>query len=175
MTESEPRQGSRFALTLGLMALFGGLWLFLDTQGVDVPKFKRFWPALLVIGSGASLVDFFKLSRRPSSAGWALAWIGLAILGFALSLKHAEWGRVLDWLPALPTILGLSFLTTYIAGARKTDHLVIAGGVLVGLGLMGFMARFDVLKHIIPSAQVLWAVLLLAGGAFLVWRAVARR
>lgn len=172
---SESSYGSRLALSIGLAALFGGLWLFLNAQDVNVPEFKRLWPTLLLLAAGASLFDFFALSRRPSSAGWALGWFGLAVLGFALSLEYTRWSRILDWLPSLPTILGLSFWTTYAAGARKTDHLVVAGGVLVGLGLMGFMARYDVLQRIIPSAQVLWAVLLLIGGGFLVWRAVARR
>ena len=39
---------------------------------------------------------------------------------------------------------------------------------------LGFGARFDWLQRILPSAQVLWAILLVVGGAWLVWRTVRR-
>ena len=174
MTEPEPRQGSRLALIVGVAALFGGLWLFLDAQGVGVPDFKRLWPTLFILAGLASLADYLFLTRVPRSAGWALAWIGFGVLGFALALGYTDWTKILDWLPSFPTILGLAFLTTWLAGGRKDDNLVIAAGVLVGLGLVGFGARFDVLRRILPSAQVIWAVLLLAGGGYLVWRTVAQ-
>lgn len=174
MTVAERSRGSRIALTIGLAALFGGLWLFLDAQGVGVPPFKRLWPALLLLAGGAALADYLALSRRPSSAGWALAWVGSGILGFALTLGWTKLSRILDWLPSFPTILGLAFLATWLAGPRKRDNLAVAGAVLLGLGLMGFLARYDVLQRILPSAQVLWAGLLLLIGGYLVWRAVAR-
>jgi hypothetical protein len=52
---------------------------------------------------------------------------------------------------------------------------MLAGWVLVGLGILGFGARFDWLKRILPSAQVIWAVLFLVGGAYLVWKTVAHK
>jgi hypothetical protein len=174
MTEAVRTRGSRIALAIGLAALFGGLWLFLDAQGVGVPPFKRLWPTLLILAGGAALADYLALSRQPSSAGWALAWVGFGILGFALTLGWTRLSRILDWLPSFPTILGLAFLVTWFAGPRKRDNLAIAGAVLLGLGIVGFMARFDVLQRILPSAQVIWAVLLLLGGAFLVWRTVSQ-
>ncbi len=175
MTESGAKQGSRFALTIGLAALFGGLWLFLDAQGAGVPEFKRLWPVLFLLAAGASLADFLFMSRRPSSAGWALAWLGLGILGLALSLGYTNYAKILDWLPSFPTILGLAFLVTWLADGRRDDNMVIASLVLVGIGLLGFGARFDWLQKILPSAQVVWAAILLAGGGFLVWRAVAKK
>ena len=39
---------------------------------------------------------------------------------------------------------------------------------------MGDGARFDWLKKILPSAQMLWAIILLAGGGYLVWRTVLK-
>ncbi len=173
MTTTEARQGSRFALTVGLAALFAGLWLFLDAQNIGVPPFKQLWPTLFFLAAAAALVDYLFLSKRPAAAGFALAWFGFGILGFAGTYHYTSWARILDWLPSLPTIVGLSFLTTWFAGGRRGDNLPVAGGILVGLGLMGFAARFDILKRILPSAQVLWAVLLLAGGGFLVYRALA--
>ena len=173
MTTTEARPGSRSALTFGLVALFGGLWLFLDAQGVGVPRFKELWPTLLLLAAVSALVDYLFLSRRPSAAGFSLAWLGFGILGFFGVHHFSSWSQVLNWLPSVPTIIGLALLVTWFASGRQGDNLPVAGGILVGLGLMGFGARFDILRRILPSAQVLWAVLLLAGGGFLIYRALA--
>ena len=173
MTESTPRRGSSTVLAFGLAALVGGLWLFLDAREVGVPQFRQYWPVLFLIAAAASLADFLFLGRAAGSAGWALAWTGFGILSFALTLGYTRWSKILDWLPSLPTIIGLSLLTTWLAD-RSRDNYPLAGGILVFLGIVGFAARFDVLKRILPSGQVLWAILLLVAGAYLVWKAVAR-
>ncbi len=183
MTETPPhpvsqpggsRSVSGTALTIGLAAFGGGLWLLLNALGVGVPQFKDLWPGLLVLAGVGSLVDYLALSKRPRSAGWAVFWIGFGVLFFALTLDYTDLGDILDWLPSFPTILGLSLIATWLAGKRQTEHLAIAGGVLVALGVLGFGARYDWLQRILPSAQVIWAVLLLAGGSFLVWKYVVQ-
>jgi len=165
---------SGLPLAVGLAALTGGLWLFLNAMGVGVPSFKDLWPILLILAGAASLADLFFLSRRPAAAGWAVTWIGFGVLAFALTLDWTSWGRILDWLPSFPTILGLAFLATCVADKRRRDQLAISGGVLLALGLVGFTARFEWLRRLMPSAQVLWAGLLVLVGGYLVWRTVAR-
>ncbi len=172
MADSQPRRSIGLALAVGVAALVGGLWLLLNAQGVGVPPFKDLWPILLLLAGVAFLVDYFGFGKAPRSAGWAVAWIGFGVLAFALTLNYTSWKKILDWLPSFPMILGLSFITAWIAGKRQSANLMVAGAVLAGLGLMGYAARFDFLKKILPSAQVFWAVLLVAGGIFLVWRAV---
>lgn len=175
MTPAQSSKTSGLPLAVGLAALTGGLWLFLNAMGVGVPPFKDLWPILLILAGAASLVDLFFLSRRPRAAGWAVAWIGFGVLAFALTLDWTTWGRVLDWLPSFPTILGLALLATCLADkSRRRDHLAVSGAVLVALGLVGFTARFDWLRRLMPSAQVLWAGLLVLVGGYLVWRTVAR-
>ncbi|MEM7355968.1 MAG: hypothetical protein AAF657_34445 [Acidobacteriota bacterium] len=174
MTASAPRKSNGPALTIGLAAFGGGLWLLLNALGVNIPQFKDIWPGLLVLAGLGSLADFFFLGRRPGSVGWAVTWIGFGVLAFALTLNYTTWGKILDWLPSFPTILGLSLLATWLADQRRSDNHMIAGVILVALGLLGYGARFDWLQSILPSAQVVWAVLLLIGGAFLVWRTVLR-
>lgn len=172
--EGSPRSGSRIALTVGLAAVAGGLWLLLNALGAGVPPFKDLWPVLLILAGCGSLIDYFFVSRQPGSAGWAVTWIGFGVLFFALTLGYTTLGRVLDWLPSLPTILGLGLATTWLADRFRDGNLAIAGGVLLALGLIGFAARFDWLKRILPSAQVIWAVLFLGGGIWLVWRYAVR-
>ncbi len=174
MTETESRGSFGFTLAIGFIAVTGGLWLLLHTQGVDVPSFRRLWPLLLLLAGAASVTDFLFLSRKPRSAGVALAWIGFGVLGFALTLGYTNWHKILDWLPSFPMIIGLAMAVTWLADKRRNDNLVIAAGVLIVLGLLGFAARFDWLLRIMPSAQVAWALVLLAGGGYLVWRTVAK-
>jgi hypothetical protein len=174
MTTPEPRSASRLPLIVGVAAVAGGLWLFLNALGVGVPPFKRLWPILFVLAGVAAWVDLAVLSRRPSSAGWGLAFVGLGALFFALTLGYTGMGRALDWLPSLPTIVGLALVATWLADRRRQGNLMVAGVILVVLGLLGFGARFDWLQRILPSAQVVWAALFVIGGGYLVWRAVAR-
>ncbi len=174
MTESSPRRNSRLGLAVGFAAITGGLWLFLDAQGANIPRFKDFWPALLLLAGVAAAIDLFFLSKRPGSAGWAVTYLGFGILSFALTYDFTSWAKIADWLPSFPTIIGLALFATWLAGGRSNDNQMIAGFVLVVLGLMGFAARFQWLQRILPSAQVVWAVLLVAGGGILVWRAFAK-
>jgi len=171
---SDPRPSSRLPLIIGVGALTGGLWLFLNAQGVGVPPFKRLWPLLFVLAGLAVLADWLFLSKRPGSAGWALVFVGLGVLFFTLTLGYTELARALDWLPSFPVIFGLALLASWLAGGRAEANLAVAGTVLLGLGVLGFGARFDWLKEILPSAQVVWAGLLLVCGGYLVWRTVGK-
>ena len=180
MTTPAPRSSaaaprSRLPLTIGLMAFAGGVYLLLGSLGLSLPPFKEMWPLFLLLGAVASAIDFFMLSKSPRSAGGAVTFLGFGVLGFAVTLDYTTWGRFLDWLPSFPTIFGLGFLTTWLAGGRRESGTMLAGLVLLALGLMGYAARFDVLQRIIPSAQIIWAFVLLLGGGLLIWKTVARR
>lgn len=166
---------SRLPLMVGLMAVVGGLYLLLEALGLDLPSFRTIWPIFLILAGVASLVDYLFLSRRPRSAGGAVTFIGFGVLGFALTLDWTSWSKLLDWLPSFPTILGLGFLTTWAAGARRDSGLLLAGMVLLAIGLLGYAARFDVLLRILPSAQVVWAMVLLIGGGLLIWKTLAAK
>jgi hypothetical protein len=174
MTAAEARQGSRIGLIVGVAAFAGGLWLLLNAMNVAVPEFRRLWPILFIIAAVAAFVDYFFIKRVPSSAGWMVTFFGFGILGFAVTLGYTDVGKILDWLPSFPTIIGLGILTTYVAGGRDNDSLPVAGGVLVILGVLGFAARFNFLQKLLPSAQIVWALIFLIGGAWLVWRYVLR-
>lgn len=174
MTAAEARPSSRVGLIIGVAAFAGGLWLLLNAMNVGVPPFKRLWPLLFLIAAAAAFVDYFLIKKVPSSAGWMVTFLGFGVLGFANTLGYTDLAKMLDWLPSFPTIIGLGMLTTWLAGGRSDSNLPVAGMVLVGLGILGFGARFDFLQKILPSAQVIWALLFLVGGAFLVWRYVIR-
>ncbi len=176
MTETAPRQGSKLLpLAIGIAAVTGGLWLLLNAWDIGVPPFKRLWPILFILAGAAALADYLFMSRRPGSAGWAVVGVGLGVLFFTLTLGQPPWSwdKFLDILPSFPTIGGLALLVTWIARRRESDNEVIAGMILIAIGLLGFGARFEVLKRLLPSAQVIWAVVLVVGGGYVAWRAIA--
>lgn len=162
------RRSMRGALVLGVFALTGGLWLLLSSQGVEL-AIGRLWPIFFLLGGFASLIDY-AMSRSTFSAAMTVIGVGLGVLGFALTYDYTTLGRMLDWLPSFPTILGLAFLAAWLAGGRKSQGLLVAGIVFAALGVLGFGARFEWLQAILPSAQIVWAILLLVGGGLILWR-----
>jgi predicted permease len=92
-----------------------------------------------------------------------------------LTLDYTSWRKILDWLPSFPTIFGLAWLATWFVEGRRSTNLFVAGVSSLALGLVGFGARFDVLQRILPSAQIIWAVMFLAVGGYLIWRVARRR
>lgn len=170
----EVRGGTRFALIVALVVFTLGLWLFFDARGAAVPPLARWWPGFVALGGLASLLDYLVLSRRPASLGQAVLGLGLAAILFAFTLDYAGWRDLLDVLPAVPTLVGLAMIAGWAAGPRTRNAPMVGGVTLVALGLVGFAARFEWLQRMLPSAQVVWAVLLVVGGGVLVWRAFAR-
>ncbi|MEM7481248.1 MAG: hypothetical protein AAF481_08750 [Acidobacteriota bacterium] len=169
--DSTPRN-RRGLMVAGAVVVTVAIWLLLDALGVGVPSLKRFWPAFVLVGGLASVVDFLVGSRRPASLGRGVAGIGFAVLFFALTYGRLSWRPLLDWLPGLPLVAGLALIATWLAGRGRRASLMASGLILTGVGVSGFAARFDWLERLLPSPVIFWAVLLLVVGLFMIWRAV---
>jgi hypothetical protein len=167
---------SRMALIAGAVTLVLGGWLLLEAMGVTLPPMARLWPIFIALGALASIIDYLAFSRQPGSLGKAVIMLGTSALCFAFTLPYLSVRNIFDWLPALPTIAGLGALATWWAqGTARQSALLVFGGVFTALGLLGFAARFPILRELLPSGQLIWAVLLLAVGVVLIWRTVANR
>jgi hypothetical protein len=167
-------RGARFPLVLAFVALGLGLWLLLDSVGLPLPRIRRWWPIFLVVAGVATLVDYLRFGRRPAALGQTVFWLGLAAFCFAITFGLAGWRNVLDLVPGVPTLFGLALLTTWFASSRRETGLLVPGLLFLGLGLAGFVARFEALQRLVPSVQVIWAVLLLVGGGLLLHRILTR-
>ncbi len=164
------RKSKRGPLIFALVVMLIGAWLLLEAFGVSVPSFSKIWPVFLGVGGLASLLDYLTISRRARSLGQAVFGLLSAGVGFVFSTGNAGWGEVLDWLPALPIIIGLAMLTTWAAAGRKDTGLFTAALVVIAVGFLGYFSRFDFLRDLLPSAQIVWAVSLLLVGALVTWR-----
>ncbi|HVS12518.1 MAG TPA: hypothetical protein VMV46_01245 [Thermoanaerobaculia bacterium] len=174
-TPATRRPATRAAMIFAAVAITVGLWLLLGSFGVDMPSLGTWWPLFLVVGGLASLADFLLLGRQPGSAGHAMIGVGLGLLFFSITLG---WTRLLtfwDWFPGIPLVVGLAFLITWLAGGRERGDLLAVGVVFAAIGLVGFVFRYPALRDVLPSGELIWALLLLAGGAWVLWRLFAQR
>jgi hypothetical protein len=176
---SEPstatRPATRTALLFATVAIALGLWLLLDTLGLDLPSLGRSWPIFLIVGGLASLVDYLWFGRHPRSAGQAMLGVGLGLLFFSITLGWTRFVTFWDWFPGMPLVFGLAFLVAWLAGGRTRGDLLVVGAMFTALGLVGFAFRYPVLRDILPSGELIWSLLLLAGGGYVLWRVLARR
>lgn len=164
------RASKRGPLIFAFVVIVVGLWLLAESMGYPVPPFSKIWPVFLVIGGVASLLDYLTISRRPRSAGQAALGIGLGAIFFVFTLGYARWGSFLDWLPAVPIVIGAAMLVTWAAAGKRDTGLFTGALVVLALGLLGIFARFQFLRDLLPSAQVVWAIALLFVGLFVAWR-----
>lgn len=160
----------RAYLVGGVIVLAVALWLLLQAAGVPVPDLSRYWPLFILLGGLASIADFFVGSRSAGSVGQGVFGIGLSFLCFGFTVYDLTWHNPGSWLPALPLILGAAFVATWIAEGFQTSSFLVAGVVGIGLGLTGYGLHYDWLARILPSPAVLWGIILLILGIFLLWR-----
>lgn len=171
MTASaRPRRGY---LILGSVVIFLALWLLLGAAGFAVPELARFWPIFAVLGGVASIADYFGGTRAPASFGRGWAAIGTGALLFAFTYDKVGVFAVGRWWPALPLIAGAGFFATWLAGSRKTPYLVV-GLLGLALGVTSGIGRFEWLARVLPAPGVIWGVLLLALGVYLLWKNLRR-
>lgn len=166
MSAPRPRRGY---LVGGLILIVIAIWLLLEAAGVDLPPLGKLWPAFLLLGGLASVADFFIGSRDPHSLGRGVAGIGFGILLLLFTHRKLLWRDGDVWLPAVALIVGLGVLATWLGGKRTQSRLIV-GLIFSGLGLAGLVGQFDLLQRLLPSPLVVWGVLLLILGVFLVWQ-----
>ena len=135
-----------------------------------MPSLRRFWPIFPLLGGVASSADYFFGSKRPGSLGKGVVGIGLAILFCGFTYGWLPWRRVADWAPAIPAVVGAGLFATWLAG-RRTPGFLISGVVGMVLGLSGFALRFERLREMLPPPALIWGVLILLLGSYLLWRA----
>jgi hypothetical protein len=146
----------------------------LDIMGVNVPSWGKFWPIFPLLGGVISSVFFFLRDGRPGALGKGVAGILLGLLFFSFTYGHLDWRRFGQWWPAIPLIIGVAFLATWVAGKMTQPPYLVLALLGMGLGLTGFSARYDWLEKIMPPVAVVWVIILLAVGGLFVWRGMKK-
>ncbi|MFA6958880.1 MAG: DUF5668 domain-containing protein [Thermoanaerobaculia bacterium] len=165
-TAASPR--SRRLLSAAIVAIFAGLWLLLDSLGLPVPDMKQHWPAIVLLGGLASLVDFALVSRRPGSAAIGAAAIALGCFFYTFTAGSQQFREFTAWWPWLPAIVAVAFLAGWAAGRATSLPLFSAGAVAAGLALTGWgVGKWPL--------QLVWGGVLLAIGLVFLWRTLSSR
>jgi len=152
---------------MGFSVLAVGLWLLLEAMGVELPPLGRHWPMFLLLGGLASLLDWWRVSRRPAALGQAVVGLGLGVLGYLMVFERIGVSGIEDWWPWLPAIAGVAFLAAWAAGGRRSARQLTLGLVALGVAITGWG------WHLV-RLQVVWAVILLLIGGFILWRTLFR-
>jgi len=111
--------------------------LLLRALGTPLPGWDILWPALLIAGALASLIQ--GLSSQPRDTG--AVWFGVAgtlagCLFLYITAGRGRWEDMRELWPVLPAAASLGWLAAWITDRREISSLtmaVIAGaGALVG-------------------------------------------
>ncbi len=173
MVEEQSSSRRRY-LVAGVVVVTVALWLLLDSMGVAVPSWKRFWPVFPLLGGLVSTAFFFLRQGKPGALGKGVAGILTGLLFFSFTYGHLDWRQFGQWWSAIPLILGLAFLATWVAGKMSQPPYLILALIGMGLGLTGFSAHFDWLEKLMPPAAVVWGVALLGIGGLFIWRSMKK-
>lgn len=159
---------TRRALVWGTVALLVGLWLLVESLGVDAPEIARHWPLFPILGGLASLADWALVSRRPGAAGKGAAAVAFGAAVYPFTLERRLWFEAWGWWPVIPGILAVGCLATWAAGRFRSTAALVLGLLFAGVAVTGWVWGE------VPATGI-WAVVFLAIGAWMVFRAVARR
>jgi len=159
---------SRRLLSAAIVAIVAGLWLLLDSLGMPVPDMKQHWPAIVLLGGLASLVDFALVSRRAASAAIGAGAIALGCFFYTFTAGSQQVREISAWWPWLPAIAAVALLSGWAAGRASSLPLFAAGALATGLALTGWDAgRWPM--------QLVWGGVLLAIGLVFLWRTLSSR
>lgn len=144
----------------GLIVVTMGVWFLLSNFGVNVPSLENFWPVFPIIGGIAALGGYFKSGRRVPEIlipGVIVTLTGAFFFLFTTGIVSWEAMQLL-W-PAFPAIIGLGFLSAWLAGG--SSGLIAPAAITLAFGAVGFIAAASGLSI---NFGKLWPIFMILGG-----------
>ena len=144
----------------GFIVVTMGIWFLLSNLGFNVPSLENFWPIFPIIGGVSALAAFFTSGRRIPELlvpGVIVTLAGGFFFLFTTGIVPWEAMQVL-W-PAFPTIVGVAFLSSWLAGGSA--GLLAPAAVTLLFGGVGFIAA---LSGFNINFGKLWPIFMILGG-----------
>ncbi len=164
-------------LLLGLILILIGVYSLLEVFSLNVPKLERLWPVVPIAGGITLLISYFRPPREdPARVFWGVALTLSGLVFLLITLTGENYAILRQWWPAFIIILGISFLSLWLAeGLRDWGALFLAivslvfGGVYTAVNLRVFGPN--------TAAEIgrLWPVVLIFVGLILVLRSTLSR
>jgi hypothetical protein len=126
---------TRRALVAASAVVVTGLWLLLETAGVELPPLSRHWPLFVVAGGVASIADWALVSRRAGALGIGVFGLLLGADLYLLTLREVPLRRVGLWGPGVLLAVGAGCLAAWGVDRAQSPRLLTFGVVCVGLAI----------------------------------------
>lgn len=164
-------------LLLGLVLILIGVYSLLEVFSPGVPRLERLWPVALIAGGITLLISYFRPPREdPARVFWGVALTLSGFIFLLITLTGENYAILRKWWPAFIIILGISFLSLWLAeGLRDWGALFLAmvslafGGVYMAVNLRIFG------PHTAAEIGRLWPAILIFVGLILVLRGTLGR
>ena len=173
---------NRGSLYTGIMLLgFGGLFLLAQvTQGIGsvlgIPLgWRALWPAIvLLVGVALWLPIIIWWDRRANVAGLAVPGTIVTMNGLILLYQNltGDWGSWAYMWALEPIAIGLGLYLLYLLMDRSARGLLVAAGIVGGIGLVFFLVLASVFGGWI---RFLAPTVLIAIGLLVVMRGIQAR
>jgi hypothetical protein len=167
--EAESMKREQTGALIGALGLVGiGGWLLAAALGVPLMGFDRLWPLILALAGVVFVVQYGVTASRPVG----LLFVGmLALLGgtflcaFTTQLGGLAWHNMAQYWPVFPLIVGVAFMTLYLAGDMREGALLPPAYIFGGIGILTLPFTLGVMRGEV-ARQVLqfWPLLVLLAG-----------
>lgn len=163
----------RNRILVGTWLVVWGLILLLVSNHVLL-GWKHLWPCILVV-SGVVMLRVLQ-SRLTFWIIFAAAWmILLGLFLTAFSFGFIAWGEMRDLWPAIPTIVGVSFV---VAGAQRppTSAGVVVGSMVILMGTASYLYEIGTISERVASPFLrCWPLVFVLAGFVLMKRQTRTR
>jgi cell wall-active antibiotic response 4TMS protein YvqF len=158
----------------GGLLLAAGTWFLLQRLGVDLPNFfSALWPIFPFMFGFAFLVTFFTGPEKDPGLVWPGTFgVLIGAFFFLFSFGVFRWDQMSELWPVFPLVVGISFVTTWLATNCKKLGLLVPATINLGVGIVGL--AFTVGTIDAHTVNLLWPLGLVALGAFLIARSLRR-
>jgi hypothetical protein len=126
---------------------------------------ERLWPLIPVFLGLALLAQVVFQGQRQEGLifiGVTALLAGLFLILFTFRIGGLSWRSMSAWWPVFPLIVGIAFLTLYLAGDMHEQSLLIPAYIAGGFGLLALPFTLGVIGGGIASQVVrLWPLLVI--------------
>lgn len=164
----ETRNNNLGSLIPGIVLIVLGLVFFAATQGAFNLNWGTIWPAFIMIGGAAVLLQAFLTPDPRRRAGLVLGGTIPLLIGaffFATTTGLLDWSAQGTLWPIYPLIVGVAFFAAYLTSGLTQTGYVVPGAILtlVGLVFLGvaLVGSYDIMGKIWPIFLILAGVLVL--------------
>ncbi|HLF03446.1 MAG TPA: DUF5668 domain-containing protein [Anaerolineales bacterium] len=164
---------NRGSIIGGIVLIVIGGWLLAERFGVNLPGVGDLWPALLIIGGVAALIDYSR-DRNADKVFFGVAGPLLGGFFFLFTLDRLAWSEMGTWWPVFVLISAVASVAQWIVVPARRGLLVQAA-IALFVGLFFLAANLNLFSRALTNQILqLWPLALIVLGLVIIARTVRR-